>query len=61
MLCISEINILAYNEIKFYTDSTESFDFLKCAREFKRRGPQIPYTIVNESVHMKKHCHKVGR
>lgn len=29
MLCISEIDILASNEIRFYTYSTDSLDFLK--------------------------------
>lgn len=50
ILYISEINILAYNEIRFYTYSTDSFDFLKCAREFNRRGPQIPHIVVNKSI-----------
>lgn len=52
MLCISEINILAYNEIRFYTYMADNFDFFKNMQGNSAGGGA--HTLVNKQTCIKK-------
>lgn len=52
MLCISEINILAYNEIRFYTYIAEFFFFLN---GWGNSAGSKAHTVVNKQICMKKY------